>query len=314
MIDIPVRDAATYYAYSGGWKGVRRMPERAAYRTFRGLADTSYRRNGKGVRRLRSNLAVARPEAAGEELDALTQEGMRSYMRYWCDAFRLPDWRPEDIPSRVRVQGRQIFADQLAAGRGLLVALPHMANWDLAGAWACLDLAPVTTVAEQLRPERLFDAFVDFRRELGMEILALGGEQVFERLQGALAENHVVPLLADRDLTSSGVRVDLLGQPAMVPAGTAVLSQRTGLPVVPVTLSYAGDEPEHCLVVDVHDPVEPSRADDPDERVRRTSQAMADGLSVGLREHPEDWHMLQRVFVADLDPNRLPPAAREADQ
>jgi lauroyl/myristoyl acyltransferase len=309
MPDLPFQDSVSYAGYLTGWSGIRWLPERSAYRMFRGIADGAYRRNGKGVSRLRSNLQRALGDADRRTREHAVHEGMRSYMRYWCDAFRLPDWRPEDIPRRVTVIGEENLTSQLATGHGVVAALPHMANWDLAGAWACRTHTTVTTVAEQLEPRRLYDRFVAFRSQLGMEILPLGGSGVMDRLVEAAREGHIVPLLADRDLTASGVEVTLLAEPVKVPAGPAVLSRRSGLPLTPVTLAYRGTEPHHLLEITFHDPVEPSTHADTDEAVRRQLQMMADVFSSGIRADPQDWHMLQRVFVADLDPSRAPSGA-----
>jgi phosphatidylinositol dimannoside acyltransferase len=35
------------------------------------------------------------------------------------------------------------------------------------------------------------------------------------------------------------------------------------------------------------------------------TQQVARVFEDGIRQHPADWHMLQRVFVSDLDPQRL---------
>ncbi|HYO17834.1 MAG TPA: hypothetical protein VES02_04085, partial [Dermatophilaceae bacterium] len=82
-------ERATLISYRAGWFLVRRMPDRLAYREFDLLADVLWRRGGKGVERMRSNYATARPELTSTELNDLVRAGMRSYLRYWCDSFRL---------------------------------------------------------------------------------------------------------------------------------------------------------------------------------------------------------------------------------
>ncbi|MFY9916612.1 MAG: phosphatidylinositol mannoside acyltransferase, partial [Nocardioidaceae bacterium] len=178
-----------------------------------------------------------------------------------------------------------------------IVALPHMANWDLAGAWACLTGMPVTTVAERLRPESLYDRFVSYRESLGMEVVALtGAVHPVQAMRAALQRGRLVCLLADRDLSGSGVEVDLLGEAARLPGGPAVLARMTGAPLVAATLSYAGP----LLRINFSDPVPVVRGKD---GVRAMTQTVADAFSTGIRRTPQDWHMLQRVFVADLDPD-----------
>jgi phosphatidylinositol dimannoside acyltransferase len=289
---------ATTLGYLSGWRAVRLLPEKQAYVVFERLADEVYRRRGAGVLRLRANLHRVRPDLDGPDLEELTHTAVRSYLRYWCESFRLPTWSVEDVVRRTRTVDEHHVRDAHAQGRGVVVPLPHMANWDWAGAWACATGMPLATVAERLRPERLYDEFVAYRSTLGMEILPLtGGEATLPRLEEWARAGGLVCLLADRDLSRTGVGVRVCGAPAWTPRGPALLARRTGAPLVPVTLHYEGRD----LTITFHPPV--PHADGADGLVQMT-QAVADAFSGALREHPEDWHMMQKVFVEDL------PAAR----
>lgn len=299
-------DLLTTAGFRGGWSVVRRLPERTAHTLFEAAADLATTRNGQGVQRLRSNYARVRPELADDALDRLVRDGMRSYLRYWCEAFRLPNLTPDDVRARVRVVGDGPVREHLAAGRPVLAFLGHLGNWDLAGAWGTLDLGPVVTVAERLEPEELFLEFLAFRERLGMRILPLtGGGDVFAALRDALAEPVVLPLLGDRDLTSTGVEVDLCGHRARVAAGPALLAVRTGTALFPTSIHY-----ERCAtlrsgwrtVITFHDPVADPGSGGLTARVAALAQGCADELGAAITRHTEDWHMLQRVFTADLDP------------
>jgi KDO2-lipid IV(A) lauroyltransferase len=246
------------------------------------------------VQRLRANLRRVVPDRDDDELESVTKEAVRSYLRYWCESFRLPSWPIDDVVRRTRPVNEHLVRDALAQGRGVVVPLPHTANWDWAGAWACAEVAPLCTVAERLRPERLFDEFVAYRRTLGMEILPLtGGGPPLLRLDAWLRGGGLVCLLADRDLSRNGVEVELCGHRARVPRGPAVLSLRTGAPLVPVTLHYGPD----TMTLTFHGPVP---ADDAPGGEARMMQGVADAFTSALQEHPQDWHMMQRVFVEDL--------------
>ena len=284
---------ATAAGYLSGWRMVRLLPERRAQALFRRVADEVYRRRGAGVRRLRSNLGRVRPDLGDDALEDLTREAVRSYLRYWCETFRLPSWPLDDLVRRTRTVDEHLVREALALGRGVVVPLPHMANWDWAGAWACAEVSPLWTVAERLRPERLYDEFVAYRRTLGMTILPLsGGEAAFPRLEGWVRAGGLVCLLADRDLTRTGVEVRLCDAAARLPRGPALLARRTGAPLVPVTLHYEGD----TMTLTFH-PAVPHA--DGDDGLRAMTQGVADAFTRALREHPQDWHMMQRVFVDD---------------
>jgi len=284
---------ATAAGYLSGWRVVRLLPERRAQALFRRVGDEVYRRRGAGVRRLRANLRRVRPDLSDADLEDLTREAVRSYLRYWCETFRLPSWPLADLVRRTRTVDEHLVREALALGRGVVVPLPHMANWDWAGAWACAEVSPLWTVAERLRPERLYDEFVAYRRTLGMTILPLsGGEAAFPRLEGWVRAGGLVCLLADRDLTRTGVEVRLCDAAARLPRGPALLARRTGAPLVPVTLHYEGE----TMTLTFH-PAVPHA--DGDDGLQVMTQGVADAFTRALREHPQDWHMMQRVFVDD---------------
>ncbi|MCG7526141.1 phosphatidylinositol mannoside acyltransferase [Streptomyces sp. OfavH-34-F] len=295
-----VRERLSDALYGLGWAAVKTLPEPAARALFRTLADQVWKRRGRSVLRLESNLARVVPDADAARLAALSRAGMRSYMRYWMESFRLPTWSPERIKASIDVTDAHRLTDGLASGRGVILALPHLGNWDLAGAWVTTDLkVPFTTVAERLKPESLYDRFVAYREGLGMEVLPHNGGAAFGTLARRLRSGGLVCLVADRDLSASGVEVSFFGDTARMPAGPALLAQQTGALLLPVTLAY-DDTP--VMKARVHPPVEVPESGDRAERTARMTQALADAFALGIAEHPEDWHMLQRLWLADLEP------------
>ncbi|MFF8615009.1 phosphatidylinositol mannoside acyltransferase [Streptomyces sp. NPDC015350] len=295
-----LRDRLTDGLYGLGWTAVKKLPEPVARSLFRTIADQAWKRRGKSVLRLESNLARVVPGASPARLAELSRAGMRSYMRYWMESFRLPTWSPERIKASIEVTDAHRLTDGLDTGRGVILALPHLANWDMAGAWVTTDLkVPFTTVAERLKPETLYDRFVAYREGLGMEVLPHSGGAAFGTLARRLRSGGLVCLVADRDLSASGVEVSFFGDTARMPAGPALLAQQTGALLLPVTLGY-DDTP--VMKARVHPPVEVPATGDRTERTSAMTQALADAFATGITEHPEDWHMLQRLWLADLEP------------
>ncbi|WP_131746441.1 phosphatidylinositol mannoside acyltransferase [Frankia sp. Cppng1_Ct_nod] len=272
-------------AYATGWRVVRVLPERVAAAAFTAAADVATRRDGRGVRRLRSNLSRTVPP--GTDLDRLTRMAMRSYARYWLEVFRLQDMPRDRIVEGMRMLDEPRLRDALASGRGTIAALPHMGNWEHAGAWLAANGEPFTTVAERLEPTSLFDRFVRFRSALGMEVIPLtGGEQPpFDLLADRLLAGGTVCLLADRDLSEAGVAVTFFGATATMPPGPAALALRTGATLLPATLWFDPDG----WGVRIHPAV--AHTDVP-----RMTQALADAFAEGVASHPTDWHMLQRIW------------------
>ncbi|MFD7085905.1 phosphatidylinositol mannoside acyltransferase [Streptomyces sp. NPDC002181] len=294
-----VQDRLVDAVYGLGWAGVKKLPEPAAVALGRRIADYAWKKRGKSVLRLESNLSRVVPDAGPERLRELSKAGMRSYMRYWMESFRLPTMETSRFGQDVQMKDEHILREALASGRGVVVALPHLANWDLAGAWAVGHLGvPFTTVAERLKPESLFDRFVAYRESLGMEVLPHTGGAAFGTLARRLRSGGLVCLVADRDLSASGVEVDFFGSAARMPAGPALLAQQTGAVLLPATLYY-GDTPK--MYGRIHPEVTVPQAGTRTEKTTAMTQALADAFASGISEHPEDWHMLQRLWLDDLE-------------
>ncbi len=303
------RDWFVDRGYALGWVLVCRVPESWARWAFRAGGDIAWRRQGRGVQRLEANLRrVIGPQASGKELRALSRAGMRSYARYWLEVFRLPVISRAQILAGTVTVGNEVetaFA-QLAVGRGVVFALPHTGNWEVAGAWIIARGAgKFTTVAERLKPESVYQRFVTFRESLGFEVLpATGGNSRFGVLAQRLRAGGMVCLPADRDVTGGGIEVEFFGEKARMMAGPAALAVQTGAALMPAMLWFEDSGWGVRIFPEIPVPADGSRRD----KVAIMTQQMARAFEAGIATHPEDWHMLQRVFAADFEPGRLPVA------
>jgi lauroyl/myristoyl acyltransferase len=307
-----LKDRLVSVGYGLGWSVLSRLPESVCLSVFRFFGEVAWRRQGRAVQVLEGNLRrVLGPAATGAEVRAVSRESMRSYARYWLEVFRLPvmpverliDGMQDDTPGNV-----QVALDHLAAGRGVIFALPHAGNWDQAAAWIiAMGAGSITTVAERLKPESLFQRFVRYREGLGMVVLpASGGDRPFGILARSLRAGKCVCLPCDRDITGHGIEVDFFGETAHMAPGPAALAERTGAALMPVMLWFTEDG----WGVEVGAEIPVPAGEDRKERIVKMTQSVARFFEGAIAEHPQDWHMLQRVFTADLDTDRLAAAQR----
>lgn len=282
----------TYLAYFLAWKILGYLPEEKAYALMDFIADQITKRNPSGVQRLRSNYLRVRPDLDEKELQHTVEEGMRSYLRYWCDTFRLPLWSSEDIVQSTTVINDHLLRDALSEGKGVIVSLPHAGNWDRAGAYYCQTGAPIVTVAEHLEPERLFKKFLAYRESLGMEVLDVTARSL-AILSQRLRQGRFIALVADRDLSQNGVDVTFFGYPARMPAGPAVLSIQTGAPLLTAFVRYVDTGIEITFEPTIKVPKSGTTA----EKVATMIQESATRWERHIALHMTDWHMLQRIWI-----------------
>ncbi len=310
-----VKDRLIAVGYSLGWSLVCKLPESWGKRGSEFFADLAWRRQGPSVRRLEANLVrVLGPDVDGKQLRAVSRLGMRSYARYWLEVFRLPVMPVSRLVEGMHAEGPfdEAFAN-LAVGRGVVFALPHMGNWDQAGAWIMAKGAgSITAVMERLKPESVYEKFVAFREGLGMEVLPVSGGEArpFGVLAQRLRAGKVVVLVADRDVTGTGIEVDFFGEKCMMQPGSAALAVQTGAALMPAVLWFDGDGWGVRIGPEIPVPELATRKD----QVAAMTQDVARFFEAGIAEHPQDWHMLQPLFLADLDPERLAAARARASR
>jgi lauroyl/myristoyl acyltransferase len=304
-----LRDWVKDQGFAAGWLAVRAMPEFAARNVFK--AGALYASRGGGPEQLRKNLARVIGVAPDDVPADLMRASLASYARYWREVFRLPSMDLAKLGRELAesVRGDENVDTALAAGRGVVVALPHSGNWDMAGVWMAYAHGRFTTVAERLRPESLYRRFIAYRESLGFEVLPLsGGERpAYEVLRDRLLDNRIVCLMAERDLSRTGVEVDFFGEPTRMPAGPAKLAIDTGAALLPTHCWYDGDSWGYEL----WPALDCSSGD-----VGLVTQVLADRFARNIAAYPADWHMLQPQWLADLRPatKRAGAARGEAGQ
>ena len=278
-----------YWGYNLAWKIIRWIPEGKAYSLADRFADFVYARNGKGVNRLRTNYQRVRPELDKAQLEFLVNAGMR-------DTFRFPAWSKERLLSTTVCENENFLRDPIADKRGCIVALPHAGNWDHAGAYFCATGIPLTTVAEHLKPEKLFRKFLEYRTAIGMEVLDLDSRSIAV-LSQRLRSGKLVALVADRDLSKNGIPVNFFGTGGQMPAGPALLAIQTGADLITAFVKYE----EVGIRIIFGEAIAVPATGSVQEKAAVMTQVIADRFAEQLAIHTVDWHMLQRIWRDDAN-------------
>lgn len=280
--------------YLAGWRIVNRLPESWARALFRAGADVATAR-GVGTQQFRRNMARVLRVSESDVPDELVKAGMRSYARYWMEAFRLPSLaasaRRDELVDHIesRIRGVENLAQAHARGKGVVLALTHSGNWDMAGLWLASRYGGFATVAERLKPEAVFDAFLKYRESLGFTVIPNKGgpRPPMEILSETVKDGGIVALLGERDLKRRGVPVEFFGEPTTMPVGSAVLAKEHGASLLAVQCWFEGNRE---WGFSISEPISTSGS------IQEIVQELATHFEQSIGEHPQDWHMLQRLW------------------
>jgi len=287
----------SYYAYRAGAEVARFVPDAVGAPAARGIAQLV----GLGlmrarVRQVERNLerVHAGPIPAADRTRAVAGT-FDSYGRYFYELFRLPGATPEWLNAHTDAHHFEHVLDGIDAGTGVVLALPHLGNWDFAGAWLAAQGVTVTVVAEPLEPPELYEWFVRTRAELGMRVIPLSSNAATDVLH-ALAANEAVCLLCDRDLTGDGIGVDFFGERTTLPGGPALMALRSGAPLVPVGCYFL---PKGRQRIEIGPPIAIERSGRIRDDVTRVTQELAHRFEALIRAEPEQWHLMQPNWPSD---------------
>ncbi|GBL33085.1 phosphatidylinositol mannoside acyltransferase [Actinomycetota bacterium] len=270
----------------------RVLPEKSAYKLADYVSDRIYKKNGKGIKRLRGNYGRVMPEYSSQKLEELTKLGMRSYLRYWFDTFRLSKWSKNRIISTTQVIRENLLRDPIQFKQGCIVALPHAGNWDHAAAYFCSTGITLTAVVEKLKPEAIFKKFLAYRESIGIEAIS-HKEKTIPILTERLQAGKLIALVADRDMSRNGIEVNFFGKTSKMPSGPAILAIKTGAPLI---TAYVGYTPGGIEII-FDETLKPTNSGSEEEQIKIITQSMADNFAKRIKENPVDWHMLQRIWV-----------------
>lgn len=226
------------------------------------------------------------PEAA--------REVFASYGRYWAESFWVRPRRFEGMWSRMTVEGLGHLNQARSAGKGLVIVLPHVGNWEAAALIGQEIQLPLVAVAESLANRHITDWFTRQRSMFGLEIVLTGNGRVGGRLTAALRDGKAVALLSDRDLTGRGVEVEFFGETTTLPAGPVALARKTGAPILPVGIYFKAEGGHHAII---HPPFTAREGDD----LARLARRMAERLEEIILHDPSQWHLVQPNWPSDRD-------------
>ena len=293
-----IGDSLTVGGYKAGSLLAKLLPTPVATLVSGGLAAPVAVGMGDRRRMIERHIRRVVPWASDARVRRLVLQSFETYTRYYMESFRLPSLTAEQVRRGMRLEGfEEHVLGALAEGRGAIVALPHLGGWEWAGRWLADQGIGVTVVVEPLDPPELFEWFAELRRRFGMNVVPLGPDAAIE-VGSALARNDVVCLLCDRFISGSGVAVDFFGETTLLPAGPAMLSLRTGAPLIPAAVYFDGRGSDHLAVVRPAVRHERSGARLREE-VRDMTAKLAIELEHLIRRAPDQWHLFQPNWPSD---------------
>jgi KDO2-lipid IV(A) lauroyltransferase len=240
---------------------------------------------------LRDNLRHVMPTAPPGTRDQTAKNILRNHLKNYYDFFRSIRLTQTDIARIVNVHGFQNLEDALARGKGVVFITAHFGNLDIVGQTFAIHGYKVTTPAEHVKPEILYQHIVATRASKGLTIIPVDGPLL--SLVRALKRNEIVGLAADLDVTKSGIVVNFFDAPARLPDGHVQLALRTGAALLP---AFSLRLPDNTFAAYAEPAIQLENTGHFQEDTRAGVEQVARVMEKWIREHPDQWVMFHRIW------------------
>ena len=208
----------------------------------------------------------------------------------WIDKY-MPDFQAK-IP---------IVSSLLKRNRGLIFAVPHTGNWDLAG-WACsrYGISMFSVAGKQKNP--YVNAWMNRQRENGIKMLERGGGMLMKIIR-MLRGGRAFAILPDVRMPTPDLPLPFLGKTANLGRGMAMFALSANVAILPAVFTRKGWARHEF----VHfDPIVPDLANDREDEVRRLTAAVISIVDKAIRENPEQWFWYNKRWVLTPLPEEAP--------
>ncbi len=268
----------------GYWIGVR-------------VADLDYLCRWRMRKAVRENLRyiltnVKQTPVSESLLTAQARAVFRNFAKYLVDFFSFARFNADNIHDLVKVKGLENVQQAFARDKGVVGVTAHLGNWELAATVVALLGFPISAVTLSHENTRINRLFVNQRVIKGVEVVPVGARP--REYLNVLHRKRLIALAGDRVTSGVGIKVDFMGRPTEVPRGPAVLSLRTGAPIL---LAIMVRNAEDKFTLFFEPPIYPdSNRKGLAEAEKETTQKIMAILERYIREYPSQWFVFYRVW------------------
>jgi KDO2-lipid IV(A) lauroyltransferase len=223
---------------------------------------------------------------------------------------RLPGMSDEEIRAGVELRGEEHLRAALAQGRGVIILGAHIAGYNILAPFTALYHCPAGAFVEPVQPPELFDFVSELRSRTGLQLFPTDRDGVLGAMR-LLKKNGILMVAGDRYLGTNGTLVRFFGRPTYLSHGPIVLAQRSGVPILPVTLRQL---PGDRLLVELRPPLQLVAAKRRRESLAGSMRILARELEATIRPVAGQWVMMAPVWSTDPAGQDASMAALESAQ
>jgi len=283
-----------FFLYKLGLFFLNRFSTDASYKFATVISDIQYFCSFRDRNAVQNNLRSILPNS--NNVPVLAREVFRNFGRYLVEFFKMDKMLDEQfIKDKIQVNGTKHLDDVLKKGKGGIIITAHIGNWELGAVLLSVLGYPLMAVALPHKERPVNDLFNHQREAKGVTVVPMNTavRQCMEQLK----ENKLIALVADRDFSSHGIVMDILGRKMLIPKGPAMFSWKSGAPIIPV---FCIRNEDGSFNMSCHEPLYPPNRNvsiEEDTIVLGIMRHYVSIIEEQIRAHPSQWLLFREIFI-----------------
>jgi KDO2-lipid IV(A) lauroyltransferase len=274
------------------------LPRKWSYWIGCRVAEIEYFRKVKTRRIVKANLSnIMSLGSSGpvddSEISKQAKAVFRNFAKYLVDFFFFANLDGDQIKKLVNVKGIQNMHDAFKKGKGVIGITAHLGNWELGGVVTSLFGFNVNAVALSHENTKINRLFVNQRSAKGINVIPVGSD--FNKYLSVLRKNQFIALVGDRLTSDAGIKINFFNKTAVIPKGPAVLSLRTGAPIVPAFMIRNPDDTFDFVFEDLIEPSDLINAKTGSVEV--LSKKIVSVMETYISKYPEQWFLFYNIWT-----------------
>ncbi len=282
-----------YILYRLSYLLVKVLPLKCTYFFAEQIANIYYHFSRGDRKALKDNLSVVLgEEATEEEIEREVLAVFTNFAKYLGDFLRFSKYTPQFIARNFKILGKENLDKCFAWGKGVIVLSLHLGNWELGGAIVGGMNYPISAIVLEHPGKKVNDFFVRQRAINNVRSIPVG-IQIKECFR-ALKRNEVVAIIGDKDYTANGIEIDFFGKKAVLPKGPAVISIKSGAPIVCCFIVRNADN--SCDMI-FEEPITAQKSGDIEGDIRALMGKYVKIFEKYIREYPGQWYVFNKIWA-----------------
>ena len=237
-----------------------------------------------------SNLTYSFPDYSKKRINEIAFKCYKSFSITLIELLAVPWLSRDKMRKMIECRNADLIVDRFNENKGVILLSAHFGNWEYIALSVSLQIGlPFSVVVKPQRNPYVTKWLENVRTKWINKIIPSGISirQVYKEL----LDKNIVAMVADQRGPKEGIKLDFMGRPAYFFSGPAILSIKTGAPLlygIPVR------QKDYSYKAEIYEINKDNLPEDEEGKVVELTRRQKEYLEEIINKHPEQWFWMHK--------------------